>query len=89
MRKKKGKILVKSGAGVAHYCATGRTARANPLEIGWFVWLHVGTAMPTQARAVPVFWSHRVKKISLFLSHFGQSPTKPNKITQNKKNKSN
>ena len=55
------KILVKSGAGVAHGRAIGHMARANPLEFWLGKRLQIGTAMPMQAQAVPVYWSHRVK----------------------------
>jgi len=54
------------------------------LPVYSFWWFWVGTAMPPQAWALPVFLVKGVKKFLLFRIVFGHKPTKQIKTTQNK-----
>jgi len=64
----------------------GRRGRKKNLVIGGNCG---GSAVPPQARAVPLLLVNDFKFFSFFRIIFGQIPIKQIKITQNKQNKSN
>jgi len=59
------------------------------LEKVGFGWVWLGTALPPQALAMPVFLVYDAIFFFFFCIMIGQIPAKQIKITQNKQNKSN